>query len=91
MNTNPIPVPILYEPEADSCLFSGGLETKPTKIQASGGRKPPDSPSIDDRGLCLFFTSSKRKRRTNNALGNRIPSPLVYLFLTSRIFVRSHA
>ncbi len=59
MNTNSIPIPILYEPEADSCLFSGGLETKPTKIQASGGRKPPDSGSIDDRGLCLFFTSSK--------------------------------
>ena len=91
MNTNPIPVPILYEPEADSYLFSGGLETKPTKIQASGGRKPPDSRSIDDRGLCLFFTSRTRERRTNQAIGNRIPSPLVYLFLTSRIFVRSHA
>ena len=59
MNTNSIPVLILNEPEADSCLFSGGLETKPTKIQASGGRKPPDSRSIDDRGLFLFFTSSK--------------------------------
>ena len=59
MNTNPIPVLILNEPEADSCLLSGGLETKPTKIQASGGRKPPDSRSIDDRGLCLFFTSRK--------------------------------
>ncbi len=42
---------ILYEPEADSCLSSGGLETKPTKIQASGGRKPPDSGSMDDRGF----------------------------------------
>ena len=61
MNTNPIPVPIRYEPEADSYLFSGGLETKPTKIQASGGRKPPDSRSIDDRNLCLFLTSRKRK------------------------------
>ena len=88
---NSIPVPILNEPEADSCLFSGGLETKPTKIQASGGRKPPDSRSIDDRGLCLFFTRQNPQRRTNQAIGNRIPSPLVYLFLTSRIFVRSHA
>ena len=49
MNTNSIPVPILYEPEADSYLFSGGLETKPTKIQASGGRKPPDSIDIAHR------------------------------------------
>ena len=67
---NSIPVLILYEPEADSCLSSGGLETKPTKIQASGGRKPPDSRSIDDRGLCLFLTSRTRRRRTNNATGN---------------------
>ena len=70
MNTNSIPIPILYEPEADSCLSSGGLETKPTKIQASGGRKPPDSRSIDDRGLFLFLTSRTRQRPTNNAPGN---------------------
>ena len=63
---------ILYEPEADSCLSSGGLETKPTKIQASGGRKPPDSRSIDDCDLCLFFTSRTRKRRTNQAIGERV-------------------
>ena len=39
---------VLRQP-ADSCLCSGGLETKPTKIQASGGRKPPDSIDIAHR------------------------------------------
>ena len=79
MNTNSIPFPILNEPEADSCLFSGGLETKPTKIQASGGRKPPDSVSIDDRGLFLFLTSRKLilvvlwrfRNQTDKNLGER--------------------
>ena len=61
---------VLRQP-ADSCLFSGGLETKPTKIQASGGRKPPDSGSIDDRGLCLCFTRQNPQRRIKQELGNR--------------------
>ena len=42
------PARVLRQP-ADSCLSSGGLETKPTKIQASGGRKPPDSIDIAHR------------------------------------------
>ena len=66
------PARVLRQP-ADSCLSSGGLETKPTKIQASGGRKPPDS--IDDCSslinFCfafLFFTSRTRHRRTNKSV-----------------------
>ncbi len=57
----------------DSRLSDGGLESEINEIKASGGWKPPNSMDIDHRSLCYVLTSRKRQRRTNNALGNRLP------------------